>query len=123
MKTGTKDAIRNEFRALLEEHDCSGTSCTTSVNSMNSNSPPPNGFVDLNDSSQSPDKWQNQSSVMNGGDAVGTSGELKCPLCNLRVSCSPIKLNPLKPLFVTDLTSQVYHEKTKFFLKLVSKLF
>ncbi|XP_063723130.1 uncharacterized protein LOC134851122 [Symsagittifera roscoffensis] len=97
MKTGTKDAIRNEFRALLEEHDCSGTSCTTSVNSMNSNSPPPNGFVDLNDSSQSPDKWQNQSSVMNGGDAVGTSGELKCPLCNLRVTTSlftPVVLLP-----------------------------
>ena len=99
MKTRTKEAIRNEFRAMLEEHD----SCATSVNSnnnSNASSPVVNCSSqhrhNTSSSSFSPIKQKsfddevagaiagvedNESSV---ADSFGS--ELKCPLCNLRVS-------------------------------------
>ena len=87
MKTRTKEAIRNEFRAMLEEHD----SCATSINSINSNSPPPtNVYNNQSSSSRSPEK-EPRTPEDDNDESSGVVIELKCPLCNLRVSHSLCK--------------------------------
>ena len=121
MSPVTKEAIRNEFRVMLEEHD-SG-SCATSLDNTDSpgslvSSPEKNSFQDLDLGVTFLGEFKNSDQPLQSFGTPSTApNDLKCPICGLRVSVNQCHLVNDQQRFVLSCRFQHFTQNEKWFKK------